>query len=340
MNEARPRLALPSQGEALAVWAIVVLDVLAVLVTYSRIDPSELYSVTHDGIAGGLGRALVQLDFPHVAGVAIPIALLALDVLTSSARPESASADSGRGKTPEGGRFAAASPRLSGLLHGRRAWLVGVPAIALCAVFAWPGVVDADDLDPKAVNAIPALGVVLVAGLTVAAARRAGAGLAPRRSGDGIRIAVGVAVVLVSLPWIAAELGFHLPGSVFLSDDPYAEPGEGLTAAVHLGHHHGFMGALLVLFALLLSRPRLAHLNLGRAYSLLVSALLAYGAANLVQDFWHEQVVKRGWTEHDIPSVTTPRVAVVWVLVVGATALAYALGFARGAEPAEAAIIT
>ena len=304
MNEARLRLALPSQGEALAVWAIVALDVLAVLVTYSRIDPSGLYSVTHDGIAGGLGRALVQLDFPHVAGVAIPIALLALDVLP------------------------------------RRAWLVGGPAIALCAVFAWPGVVDADDLDPKAVNAIPALGVVLVAGLTVAAARRAGAGLAPRRSGDGIRITVGVAVVLVSLPWIAAELGLHLPGGVFLTDDPYAEPGEGLTAAVHLGHHHGFMGALLVLFALLLSRPRLAHLNLGRAYSLLVSALLAYGAANLVQDFWHEQVVKRGWTEHDIPSVTTPQVAVVWVLVVGGTALAYALGFARGAEHAEPAIIT
>jgi len=50
--------------------------------------------------------------------------------------------------------------------------------------------------------------------------------------------------------------------------------------------------------------------------------------------------VKRGWTEHDIPSVTTPRVAVVWVLVVGGTALAYALGFARGAEHVEPAIIT
>ena len=294
----------PSQGEALAVWAIVALDLLAVLVTYARTDPSELYSVTHEGIAGGLGRALVQLDFPHVAGVAIPIALLALDALP------------------------------------RRAWLVGAPAIALCAVFAWPGVVDADDLDPKPVNAIPALGVVLVAGLTVAAARRAGAGFAPRRSGDGLRIAVAVAVVLVSLPWLTAELGFHLPGGVFLTDDPYAEPGEAVTAAVHLGHHHGFMGALLVLSALLLSRPRLVHLNLGRAYSLLVSALLAYGAANLVQDFWHEQVVKRGWTEHDIPSVTTPRVAAVWVLVVAGTALAYALGFGRDAERAEPAIIT
>ena len=321
-------------------WTIAALDVLAVLVTYSRLDPSELYSVTHEGIAGGLGRALVQLDFPHVAGVAIPIALLALDALTAPARPEPASAGSGRGDTPAGGRFAAASWRPPALLRGGRAWLVGAPAIALCAVFAWPGVVDADDLDPKPVNAIPALGVLLVAGLTVVAARQAGAGFAPRRSGDGARIAAAIAVVLVSLPWLTAELGFHLPGGVFLTDDPYAEPGEGVTAAVHLGHHHGFMGALLVLSALLLSRPRLVHVNLGRAYSLLVSALLAYGAANLVQDLWHEQVVKRGWTEHDIPSVTTPRVAAVWVLVVAGTALAYALGFGRGAERAEPAIIT
>jgi hypothetical protein len=294
----------PSQGEALAVWALVALDVLAVLVTYSVVDPSELYSVTGDGLAGGLGRALVQLDFPHVAGAAIPVALLALDVLP------------------------------------RRAWLVGAPAIALCAVFAWPGVVDSDDLDPKPVNALPALGVVLAAGLTVAAARRAGTGFSPRRAGDRLRIAVAVVVVLVSLPWIAAEVGIHLPGGVFLTDEPYAESGGGVTAAVHLGHHHGFMGTLLVLLALLLSRPRLVDARLRRVYALLVSLMLVYGAANLVQDLWHEQVVKRGWTARDIPSVTSPRLAAIWALVLAGTALVYALGFARRAEPGEPAIIT
>jgi TRAP-type C4-dicarboxylate transport system permease small subunit len=113
-----------------------------------------------------------------------------------------------------------------------------------------------------------------------------------------------------------------------------------VTAAVHLGHHHGFMGALLVLLALLLSRPRLVDGRLARAYALLVSLMLAYGAANLVQDLWHEQVVKRGWTSSDIPSVTTPRLAAIWALVLAGTALAYALGFARRAEPAEPAIIT
>jgi len=294
----------PSQGEALAVWALLAVDAIAILVVYSLVDPSELHAVSREGLGGGLSRALVQLSFPSVAGTAIPIALLALDALP------------------------------------RRAWLVGVPAIGLCAVFAWPGVVDADDLDAKPVNAIPVLGVCLAVALTVAAARRAGPGFAPRRSGDALRIVAAVAVALVSLPWIAAEAGFHLPGGVFLTDEPYAEPHQPPTASVHLGHHHGLLGATLVLSALLLSRSRLVGEALRRVYALLLSLMLAYGATNLVQDFWHEQVVKRGWTGWDIPSATTPRLAAIWAIVLGAAALAYALGFARRPETVEPAIIT
>jgi hypothetical protein len=294
----------PSQGEALAVWALLAVDLLAILVVYSVVAPSELHNVSRDGIAGGLSRALVQLSFPTLAGAAIPITLLALNVLP------------------------------------RRAWLVGAPAIALCAVFAWPGVADADDLDAKPVNAIPALGVCLAVALTVAAGRRAGAGFAPHRSGDRLRIVAAVVVVLASLPWIAAEAGFYLPGGVFLTDEPYAEPHKAPTASVHLGHHHGLMGATLVLSALLLSRPRLVGTGARRVYALLVSLMLAYGAGNLVQDLWHEQLVKRGWTGWDIPSMTTPRLAVVWLLVLGGTALAYALGFARRPEGVRPAIIT
>ena len=76
------------------------------------------------------------------------------------------------------------------------------------------------------------------------------------------------------------------------------------------------------------------------ANEILVSLMLVYGVANLVQDLWHEQVVKRGWTESDIPSVTTPRLAAIWVLVLAGTGVVYALGFARRAEPAEPAIIS
>jgi hypothetical protein len=287
------------QGEALTVWVVLAADVLAILFVYAMLAPSELFAVSRDGIAGGLSRALVQLNFPAVAGAAIPMALLALDVLP------------------------------------RRAWLVGGPAIALCVVMAWPGVVDPEDLDARAVNALPAVGVLLVLALTVAAGRRSGFGLSPPRSGDRLRlIAAGIAI-LVSLPWITAELGFHLPGELFLTDELYAEPGKAPTAAVHLGHHHGLMGTLLVLAALLLSRPRLTSRRLRPVYAALVAAMLVYGRVNLVQDLWHEQVVKRDWSSWDVPSALTPELSVIWALMVAAALLAFAAGFARR-DPARA----
>lgn len=287
------------QGEALAVWALLAADAVAILVVYSVLDPNELYHVSREGLQGGLSRALVQLNFPSVAGAAIPLALLALDALP------------------------------------RRAWYVGAPAIALCAVFAWPGVVDSGDLDAKAVNTIPALGVVLAFSLTVAAARTAGIGFAPARSHDGLRVAVAVVTVLVSLPWIAAEIGFHFPRGVFLTDQLYTEPGKLPTAAVHLGHHHGTMGMLMVLSALLLSRARLKGVRLRHVYAVLVSLMLVYGVTNMANDFWHEQVVKRGWTSWNVPSAEVPRLHLIWLLILVGTALLFALGFARGDETAR-----
>lgn len=282
----------PSQGEALAVWALLVADVLAVLVVYSLLDPAELYSVWRQGLAGGSSRALVQLNFP-VALIAIPLSLLALSALP------------------------------------RRAWLAGAPAIGLCAIVFVPGVVDPGDLDARWVNAFPAVGVVLAVALAFRAVRGARVRFAPARRGDVARIVAAVLAILASLPWIAAEAGFHLPGGVFLTDEVYAEPGEASTAAVHLGHHHGFAGTLFLLSALLLSRPRPGGVGVGRAYSALLSLMLVYGAANLVQDLWHEQVVKRDWTSRDIPSVLEPALTGMWGLVLAGAVLAYALGFAR-----------
>ena len=34
--------------------------------------------------------------------------------------------------------------------------------------------------------------------------------------------------------------------------------------------------------------------------------MLAYGIGNLVNDDWLEQVVKRGWTNREVPDVLTP----------------------------------
>jgi hypothetical protein len=247
---------------------------------------------------GGLSRALVQLDFPHLAGTAIPLALLALDVLP------------------------------------RRAWLVGAPAIGLCAVLAWPGVVDQNDLEAKPVNVLPAAGVVLVFALTVAAARVSGTSFAPRRRADPLRVAVAAVVVLVSLPWIFADVGVHLPQGPFLTTKQYAEPGQPPTAAVHLGFHHGLMGALLVLSALFLSRQHLLHRGLRNVFAALVCIMLTYGAANIANDFSHEQVVKRGWTSWDVPSALQPGLRPIWAIMLTATVVLYVLGFARAsAEP-------
>ena len=273
----------PSQGEALTTWAIWALVLLAILVTYSRLEPPALYHVSNDGLAGGLSRAVVELNFP-IALVAIATALLALGVLP------------------------------------RRAWWIGGPAIVLSAVTAVPGVVDQDDLDARWVNAVPVAGVALAFGLTIAASRRAGTGFAPRRRFDGVRIAIAVLVLLLSIPWLAALLGFYLPEGIFIMERPGLEDDGKAIAAVHLGQHHGFMGSLLLLTGLLLSRPRLAAGRLATAASLYVSLACAYGAVNMTQDYWNEQLVKRGWVDWAIPSALHPTLEPIWLVTLALAA--------------------
>jgi len=266
------------QGEALAVWVLWGIDIALVLVTYSRLSTDELYHVSNDGLAGGLSRTAVLLDFP-IALVAIALVVVAMAVLP------------------------------------RRAWWIAGPAIALSAVVAWPGIVEQADLDAKPVNVVPAAGVAIALGLTVAATRRVGAGFASRQPGDPVRLAVAVVTLLASLPWLAAEFGFFLQGGVFLTEPLYREKSGEVLPAVHLGHHHGLDGALLLLSALLLSRMRPP--KYGVAYTVLVGSMAAYGAINCVQDTWHEQLVKRGWLGWDIPSALVPRAHWIWLVTVG-----------------------
>jgi hypothetical protein len=248
-----------------------------VLVTYSWVDPTETYHVSHDGVAGGLSRALTLVNFP-IALVAVALALVALAALPSAA------------------------------------WWAATPAIALCATLPW--FVDQDDLDARPVNAIPALGVLAALGLTVVAAKRAGTALAPRRPWDRRRLVLAVMVVLISLPWITAELGFHFPGDVFMGEEAGLE-GDGTTiAAVHLGHHHGTDGALLVLTALVLSRVAIERRGLRIATFAYLGTMLAYGGVNFAQDAWNEQVVKRGWTDSGIPSALLPGMKPIWGVVI------------------------
>jgi hypothetical protein len=98
-------------------------------------------------------------------------------------------------------------------------------------------------------------------------------------------------------------------------------------------------GALLVFSALLLSRllppVRIAWVRgLVGAYLML---MLCCGLGNIANDFWLEQVVKRGWTGWEIPDVTTPKASLAWAVIVVAAALLWRLGFERSRRAAALA---
>ncbi|HEY1317202.1 MAG TPA: hypothetical protein VGF10_08300 [Gaiella sp.] len=275
----------PAQGEALVTWGLWAAILVAIVVTYARLEPADLYHVSREGLAGGLSRALVEVNFP-IALAAIALALVALAALPG------------------------------------RAWWCAGPAIALCLVTAWPGVVDQDDLDARWINAVPALGVALAFGLTVAAARRVGLGIGRRRRFDAVRLVLAALTLFVSIPWIAALLGFYLPEGLFIMERLGVEDGVSI-AAVHLGEHHGFMGAVLVWTALLLSRPAAGVTGrLGTVTRLYLALTFAYGAVNMTQDAWNEQLWKRDVVDWHIPSALLPRLEPIWLVTLGLAAAA------------------
>jgi hypothetical protein len=270
---------------------------LALIVTYARLPLDRLYRVDENGFWGALGRAVVLGNWP-ITLVASAVALIALDALP------------------------------------RRAWWVAGPALVLCALIAVPGVIHEKDLDFRPVNALPAIGVALVLGLTIAAARRAGTAFAPRRRRDSWRIAAAVIVLLLSLPWVAAELGTTFPQGIFLTTKLGRDSDGSLIKAVHEGHHHGWDGALLVLTVLLLSRVRLRSRRLDRTLAAWLGGLGAYGLVVATQDFWLEQVVKRGWADWQIPDAIRPSGSWIWLVTLGLGAAFAVLGLrSRDASP-------
>jgi hypothetical protein len=199
-----------------AVWALLLATAIVVVVTYSRLPPAELYNVTEDGLDGGLGRALVFLNYP-VSLIAIPIAWLASDRLCT-----------------------------------RRGLWAATLATLLCGVTALPGVVDQHDLDAKPINLLPALGVAIAFLLS----RQAPWEHVARLPLDPLRLAIGIVVWLVALAWIAAVAGFHFPSDLFLGEEIRRGGDGRLGPAVHLGDHEGLDAALLVTAALVLTRYR------------------------------------------------------------------------------------
>jgi hypothetical protein len=278
--------------EVVLVWVLFAVVTVEVLVTYSRIPSRELYHVSGSGIEGGLSRALVFVNFP--------VALVALAVL------------------------GLIYTRLPG--GGYRG--VAILAAVLSAAVFWPGIVSQADLDARPVNAVAAIGVLLALVLTGAVASKGGVSTSSWQRADWVRVALAIVLLVAALPWLAADLGLYsngvpLLGRLFQSGQFLPErPGlPNFAPAVHHGHHHGMDGVLLVLTALLLSRRPARRAALA-AY---LSLMFCYGVANFANDFWIEQVVKRGWTSWEIPNVTEPRVSVAWSLIVIASVGLWAL---------------
>ena len=293
VNASDGRAPLPL--ELVVVWLLFVVDAVAILVTYSRVPAHELYHVSHSGLAGGASRVVV---FSNFSAALAAIAILAL---------------------------------LADRLPGRVWQGTAAAGVALCAAVFWPGVVDQADLDAKPVNAVAAAGVLVALALTAVAGRPRWAG---RQSGDRVRVVVGLVALFVGLPWLAAEAGRFLDGVPLLGHlfqtgkhPPNAAGLPPFPPSVHHGHHHGMDGVLLLLTALLLSRvvPSVRRRWLRVAVGLYVALMACYGIGNIGNDFWIEQVNKRGWTSWQFPDVLRPKLTIAWGVIVVATAALYAV---------------
>jgi hypothetical protein len=284
----------PSLIEALVVWLVGFAVALATFVTYARLPAAELYHTSGGGLEAGASRTVVFLGHPF------SIAAIALAWI--------------------------AAARLATRPAGITAVLAGI----LCATIVLPGVIDQGDLDARPVNALAAVGVALALGLTVVAWTREGVGEArPWSRADVFRVIAIALLLAAGLPWVFAEVGFYvsdvpLLGRIFLAEEIRPSPGgEPSLRAVHLGRHHGMDGVLLASSVLLLLRvpPRMPSSRQRIALTAYLSLMLVYGLANALQDFWTEQLVKRGTTSIELPSLIRPDLSWAWAAILAAASV-------------------
>lgn len=200
------------------VWGLVAALVIAVAVTYSRLPVRELYNVHTSGIAGGLGRAVVELNYPTAL-----VAIAVLGVITPT-------------------------------LPRRRRLLAAVAAV-LCLVVVIPGVVRQDNLDVRWINAVPAIGVGLAFALSIAAKppRTRWTRGDPLRVALAVVLALAALPWMAAALGFFLD---RVPvlGRVFQTGRLVSYKGNALHHAVHHGQHHGLDGLVIALSALLLSR--------------------------------------------------------------------------------------
>ncbi|MHA1301723.1 MAG: hypothetical protein ACTSO9_20070, partial [Candidatus Helarchaeota archaeon] len=137
--------------------------------------------------------------------------------------------------------------------------------------------------------------------------RESGLGIdRPWQNTDYTRIILLGITIFFGLPWLFAIHGIfisNIPGLnlIFLG----AQPGVGGTnifdfiyPSVHLGSHHGLGGLLYIVFATLYSILvfRMKNPNIKNFSIFALGVLAAYGVIGYLEDFFHEQVIKRGIT--------------------------------------------
>jgi hypothetical protein len=204
--------------EIRTVWVLVAALLAAIVATYWRLPVAELYNVHSNGLRGGLGRAVVELNYP--------VALVAIGVLGVIA------------------------PRLS-----RRQRPLAAIAGLLCLVVVVPGVVKQSDLDVRWINALPAVGVAVVFALSLSA--QVPTGRWKRGDVLRIGLAAALALVALPWIAAALGFFLDgVPGLrwVFQTGALVSYQGNALHHAVHHGQHHGLDGLVIALSALLLSR--------------------------------------------------------------------------------------
>ena len=286
-----------------ALWAMWLAVCAATWATNARIPGSLLYGFHGRGIVSPAGRVVVLLGWP-VALAAIPLVAVSVE------------------------RFLAGP-------HSRRSsqWVVvaSVVSVALCVTVAWPGAQQGSHLDAKFINAPAALGVAIAFGVTMYVLAVTGGGdRLPRTRTAVAWTVVFAAILLLSIPWLLANLGYYagdVPGlrSLFMSEQVVPEPGNPHLRAVHLGNHEGIDGVLLAVTAVVLVRTlgRIVPSARRTALAAYLSVLLVYGLGVALADGWHEQIVKRNWTSWRVPNVLHPSASWAWLVVLAAALLVW-----------------
>jgi len=116
-----------------------------------------------------------------------------------------------------------------------------------------------------------------------------------------------VITLLISMPWIFANSGMFVSDVPVLGNIYLAKQDFNGHSSVHLGSHHGYKGfTFFLLMILVFTTVKYLYNKKTKIVAGLVCCyLLAWGFYNMFQDFFTEQIFKRGLVNFTFPNATT-----------------------------------